>query len=228
MFCSNCGTQLTDKAQFCANCGTKLGIAEAPVPLDPVCASCGEELVPGNRFCIKCGTPTVPAESQTAYSPQQGAYQPPPPITARGISAGDTNEVLLKYTLMNPYFSSRDVNGKVILADDMFKKPKSATAYEVAGAVLGGVMGGLTASQFGILVQLYKNRICFTRLTPLLKPTDSRLEINGSAIASTTQADSFMNKSITINLRSGEQYSIEAPKKHRERVVSLLNGMITR
>lgn len=225
-FCSTCGTQLNESAKFCGKCGNPA--AQTP-PSEPVCPACGAKLEAGNRFCANCGTPAVPAEPHTAalltvQSPQQAAYQPPP---ADGTASAD-DAVLFKYTLMNTYFTSRDVNGKIILASEMFKKPTSASVYEVAGAVIGGIAGGLTAMQWGILVQLYATRIRFTRLSPLLKPTDYRIELSGAAIASVTQADAFLDKSITIHLRSGEQYVIEAPKKHRERVVSLLNGMITR
>lgn len=36
MFCSSCGTQLSDDAQFCSNCGARVGVANTNPTVNPV------------------------------------------------------------------------------------------------------------------------------------------------------------------------------------------------
>ena len=36
MFCSSCGTQLSDDARFCSNCGARVGVANTNPTVNPV------------------------------------------------------------------------------------------------------------------------------------------------------------------------------------------------
>ena len=45
---------------FCTNCGTKVSeevCVEEEESVKKVCKNCGAELEDGNRFCMNCGTP---------------------------------------------------------------------------------------------------------------------------------------------------------------------------
>lgn len=47
--CPNCGADCAPEAKFCSNCGTQLN-------QKAFCANCGAELAPGAMFCSNCGT----------------------------------------------------------------------------------------------------------------------------------------------------------------------------
>ena len=74
MFCTSCGSNITDGAAFCPNCG-------APqVNSTLFCTHCGAQVTPGNNFCTKCGT-VLPFANNTAAAPAVN-YSPKSKLTA--------------------------------------------------------------------------------------------------------------------------------------------------
>lgn len=69
MFCTSCGSNISDGAAFCPNCG-------APqVNSTLFCTHCGAQVTPGNNFCTKCGAVlpfanNAPAAPAINYSPK--------------------------------------------------------------------------------------------------------------------------------------------------------------
>lgn len=55
-FCSQCGTQLNDKAKFCPICATPV-VPVTEIPQPPVCKRCGGLIEEGTNYCPNCGTP---------------------------------------------------------------------------------------------------------------------------------------------------------------------------
>lgn len=183
------------------------------------CANCGKEVADGLRFCTNCGTP-VTAQQQAAVPPQTPQYTPPP----SGDSGGNST-LLLDYKLVtgfaNANFNYVDAYGKTISAEKLFYGAKAAVNAQIA-------LLGLYSQGFGIKIDVYDNKICFTRLSlgGLGKPTNDKFEINGSEIASVEMSNTFLDKSITIVTHSRGKVNFPVPKKHIERIAEILNGMI--
>jgi predicted amidophosphoribosyltransferase len=174
------------------------------------CSNCGEKLDDGTKFCTNCGT-KIEGDAPLVHG---GA-------TVNPVGPED-NTVLMEYTLNNNYFSVTDTNGKIITAGDMFKSSKSGTAGAVVGALLG-IGAGLGAAQMAanwvIKVQIYKSKICFTKLNMLLRPTENRIEINGNEITSVTKTN---KAELTVGTRGSGTFVFAAPKKTCDDAVNLL------
>jgi hypothetical protein len=208
MFCTNCGTQIEDGAKFCTQCGAKV---DGTAPQPPAAGT------------APAGTAS-PAAGVTAQPALPREQSPIPGIQETGM--GDTS--ILNYTISNNGFHVTDTNGKIMLAEDAFKKSDATAA--VIGALLG-VTAALAATQWLIKVQIYKNKICFTRLNMIGRPTDSRIEIMGQEIVSATKTNTFtlFNKTeVTIVTHSWDSIAFDAPKKKRDDTVNVLLDMISR
>jgi hypothetical protein len=59
----------------------------------------------------------------------------------------------------------------------------------------------------------------------LFKPTENRIEINGSEIDSVEMTNAFLDKSIKIFTHSGSEFKFSVPKKQLESVNQILNEM---
>jgi len=68
MFCSKCGTELTEGAKFCSSCGQHVGVTDA-APSTSFCPQCGSTLDSGQTFCGKCGYRLTPARAQAVAPP---------------------------------------------------------------------------------------------------------------------------------------------------------------
>jgi hypothetical protein len=167
---------------------------------------------------------------QAIYSPsssqpyQQQTRQYQPAVTCI------TDDPILTFNINNNYFHLTEANGKKISANNIFQK-SGATPY-VIGAVIGlatfGVLGaaayGATAN-WQIRLQLFKTRICFTRLGTLQKPTESIFIININEITSVakTKAFTIMDKTeISLGTTSFGNLVFSTPGNMRDITVNLL------
>jgi hypothetical protein len=174
---------------FCSNCGTKLG--------------------DGAKFCTNCG---AKADSGPAVSVGTGVTDQTP---AGGEIAGDS-QVLKEYNLYSTGIHILDANGDLILTDKAFKKSD-------AGNIIAGVLLGISAvnvtNDFSIKVQILKTKICFTRLSLLLRPTESKIEINISGITSVEKTNTFTFKDkteITVRTVSQGTFIFQVLAKNRD------------
>jgi hypothetical protein len=184
------------------------------------CSNCGKEVAKGLKFCTNCGTP-VAAQSQAAVqTPQTAQYTPP--LTG---NSGETSILLLDFKLVTGFadanFQYFDANGKAVPADKLFKRG-------TASVVAQDLLMGLNNQGFAVKVDIYNDKICFSRLTGLGlgKPSGDKFEINGSEIASVAMNNTIWDKSITIETHSKVKLRFVAPKKLIERIVQIINSMI--
>jgi len=179
------------------------------------CVKCGLEIGEDVRFCPKCGAAQNQVEEfNTAFT-------------------RTADDPILTFNINNNYFNLINADGKKISANKIFQK-SGATPW-VLGATLGlafGVLGSVTAgvaSNWQIRFQLYKNRICFTRLSTLLKPTESIFVINTNEIKSVAKTKNFtiMDKTeitLATNLFGNVIFSV--PGNMRDITVNLLLELI--
>lgn len=112
MFCTNCGSNITDDAIFCENCGTKVTendneqnietqdnntntaepqvIAEdiPPAPAQEkyvVCKSCGSQIPEDEAFCTNCGQAVQTEENANAELVKAEENIPPAPVVVEEI-----------------------------------------------------------------------------------------------------------------------------------------------
>jgi len=118
-------------------------------------------------------------------------------------------------------FKYFDANRQNISADKLFNRSKGAIIAQ-------DLLIGPSTQGFAVKAEIYNDKICFKRLSMggLGKPTGDIFEINGGEIASVQMSNNFLDKSITIVMRSGASLNFSAPKKHLERITQIVNGMI--
>ncbi|HHV44043.1 MAG TPA: zinc ribbon domain-containing protein [Firmicutes bacterium] len=67
MYCTNCGAEISDKAEYCPRCGFH------PKKQRNFCNQCGAALKPNQELCIQCGKLIRTAPSVTRLAPWAAA-----------------------------------------------------------------------------------------------------------------------------------------------------------
>jgi len=179
------------------------------------CVKCGSEIGEEAQFCPKCGTAQNQIEEfNTAFT-------------------RTADEIILTFNINNNYFNIINTDGKRISANKIFQKSGAtpwvlATTLGLAFGLVGSVAAGVS-SNWQIRFQLFKTKICFTRLNTLLKPTQSIFAINLNEIKSVakTRTYTIMDKTeITLVTTLFGNVVFSVPGNMRDITVNLLLELI--
>ncbi|HNY89095.1 MAG TPA: zinc ribbon domain-containing protein [Methanoregulaceae archaeon] len=102
----------------------------------PFCTSCGQELTPADRFCTSCGAPAGPLTAPVLPVTQAS----PPPASQDEIRW--TNKVL---GMASDFFVNAEGAGQ--------EASKKTSSVNTGIAVVGGLLGSLSAAGGGILAK---------------------------------------------------------------------------